>query len=209
MPLSLPASPSNIGLNCFPCIQSPVYRVALCTVGTQQKPVQKSPEAVVTTSETQRRDAICLGSHSTAVHRQSRPHMELGSGVYLQGYWEGHQLPGLLAWGGPWSVASQGAVSGPQANSTVWERCLLESQVAKLPATKPYWRTERVRYGVCRTCLSSLQLGLQVTPLQGHRQLSLQHTGFATARTEPDTASSWKWLHTEPLLWGTVTSSLS
>lgn len=140
---------------------------------------------------------------------QSRPHMELGSGVYLQGYWEGHQLPGLLAWGGPWSVASQGAVSGPQANPTVWERCLLESQVAKLPATKPYWRTERVRYGVCRTCLSSLQLGLQVTPLQGHRQLSLQHTGFATARTEPDTASSWKWLHTEPLLWGTVTSSLS
>lgn len=106
-------------------------------------------------------------------------------------------------------MASQDAVSGPQASVTVWERCRLESQVAELTSTKPSWRTERVHNGVCRTCLGSLQLGLQVTTLQGQRQLRLPNTRFATARTEPDAASSSKWLLTEPLLLGTVTSSLS
>lgn len=43
------------------------------------KPVQEPPEPVLTPSETWRRDAVCLGSHSTAVHRQGRPDVELGS----------------------------------------------------------------------------------------------------------------------------------
>lgn len=39
-------------------------------------------------------------------------------------------IPLSLWW--TWLVASWDAVSGPQANSTVWEQSLLESQVAEL-----------------------------------------------------------------------------
>lgn len=157
--LRLPGSTSGFG-----CLlnhgKSDLPRTVVC-----------SRNPVLTTSETQRREAVCLGSHSTAVHRQGRPGVELG--VYLQGYWWRALAPWPLGLGrGTWSVASQDAVSGPQANVTVWEGSLLESQVAELPATKPYWRTERAHEGGVQTCRGSLQLDLQVTPSPGTKASS-------------------------------------
>lgn len=83
-------------------------------------------------------------------------------------------------------LARAGAWSGPQANGIVWERSLLEPQVAELPATKPFCRTERAHERAVQGTPGSLQLGLQVTPLQGQGRLSLQHIQIATARrTDP------------------------
>lgn len=105
-------------------------------------------------------------------------------------------------------MASQDAVSGPQANVTVWEGSLLESQVAELPTTKPYRRTERAHEGGVQDMLGLPAARPTGCPLS--RDKGLQHTQFATARrTEPDVASSSEWLLTETLPWGTVTSSLS
>lgn len=93
--LSLPASTSHFGhsLVIVSQSQSLVYHVALCAVGTQPMLVQESPEPMVTTSETQRRDAICLGS--SLVWNWGPPPRILGGGGHgLPASWLG-QGPGL------------------------------------------------------------------------------------------------------------------
>lgn len=129
----------------------------------------------VPTSVTQRRDAICLGSHSTAVHTQGQP--GCGVGVYLQRYWGGHRLP--ASWLG------DGRVLGLRPMRQSGKRaCLSHRWQSCLPLNLSGGQRGHTR-GVC-----SLQLGLQVTPFQGRRQLSLQHTQAAGARrTEPDAAA--------------------
>lgn len=150
-------------------MEIPVYHVPWCAVGTQPLPVQES--------QLQRlREGMQSAWGHTAqqyTDHTGQPDVELGSTSKDMG---GALASCLLARGWTWS--------GPQANETVWERSLLESQVAELPATKPFWRTERAHEGGVQDMPGSLQLGLQVTPLQGRRQLSLQHTQAATARRQ-------------------------
>jgi hypothetical protein len=103
----------------------------------------------------------------------------------------------LLAWG--WTC------SGPQANATIWEKSLLESQVAELPATKPFWRTERAHEG--GVLPAARPAG---HPFPGTKAAEPPaHSGCWSKKDRARCSSSTEWLLTEPLCLGTVTSSLS